>query len=271
MTFDSRERSPDLGSPIELYDFVIGLEHFRYTSSDATFVFSGETFTKAQIERSQFEETDELTKSDLTLTVARDFAIADQFRVAPPSYVVLLNLYRTHDGDTERNLIWTGRVLNASWEGVRATLYCENLMTAMQRPLLRRVVSRQCMHVLYGNRCKVVNTAHKVETSVFTFAGTTVEVTAGALSVQPDGYYAGGYVELELSPGRLTKRTIISQVGDVLTISHPIPDLEATADIDVFPGCDHLPATCNTKFANKANYGGQENMPRRNPFGGSAL
>lgn len=272
MTFNTYETSRQDGSPVELYDFSIGFTHYRYTSADRDLVFSGETFVKETLERTEFEETDDLARANITVTVPRTFPVAEEFRVAPPSYPILLNVWRIHVGDTERKLVWAGRVLNATWEGVSASLHCESILTSMQRPGLRRLYQRQCPHVLYGNACGVSDVANRVVSAVFTASGTVVTVTAGDVSsVGGDGYFDGGFVEAEVSPGVYGRRAIKTQVGDVLTLTHPIPGLTVGAVVDVYPGCDHTLATCHAKFANSANYGGFPYVPRKNPFGGQGL
>ncbi len=274
MTFEAYETSAQSGAPYELYDFSIGLRHIRCTSGDRTIVYSGEIYPPEPIERTDIEETDDLPRADIDIACPRDFAIAEEFRVAPPSYVIKLSVYRIHAGDPdgERKLIWTGRVLNATWDGVQATIHCESILTSLRRPGLRRLYQRGCPHVLYGSQCGVSETAHKVVTTVATVAGANVTVNAGDVSsVGGDNYFDGGFVELETAPGTLVRRAIKLQIGDLLTLTHPIPGLLSPMAIAVYPGCDHSLATCDSKYANVVNYGGMPFISAKNPFGSNGL
>lgn len=271
MSYDTFERSLQSGAPIDLYDFTIGLEHFRYTSAGKVVVFAGQTFAPEQIDRSEIEEAEELSRANVTVTVPRDFHIAEEFRISPPSYVILLSIYTMHDGDSERKLRWSGRVLNAAWEGISAALHCESILTSLQRPGLRRLYQRGCPHVLYGTKCGLLDSAYKVPTAVATVTGISVAVTVGDIAPDGDGFYAGGFVEVEVVPGKFARRAIRDQVGDILTLTHPIVDLAPGMAIDVYPGCDHTLATCNTKFANALNFGGTPFITVKNPFGSSGL
>ena len=76
---------------------------------------------------------------------------------------------------------------------------------------------------------------------------------------------------MEKSAGVFERRAIRSQTGAVVTIGFPIPGLTASASVNLYPGCDHSLATCDGKFANRLNYGGQHYYPDKNPFNGVAI
>ena len=57
-------------------------------------------------------------------------------------------------------------------------------------------------------------------------------------------------------------------VGDTITLSTAVPGLAQGAAFIVFPGCDHNPDTCDTKFANSLNFGGAPWFPIDNHFTG---
>lgn len=269
MTFQTYEQAVQSGAPIELYEFEVGPTIYRYTSAPDDFVYLTKNFSAVQIVRGDVEESGELPKDALTVTVPRDAAIADEFRVAPPSDVVLLSIYRMHydDPDGERKLFWTGRVLNCEWKGASADLTCESIYTALKRPGLRRLYQRQCPHVLYGTACGLLLTAWKLTTTLDTVSGTSL--TAANFGLQADGYFAGGMIEWESEPGRYERRGIKSHIGTTITLTHPIVGIEAGASVDYWPGCDHSLTTCHSKFANRANYGGFPYVPKKNPFTGT--
>lgn len=273
MTFDGRERSPDLGNPLEIYDFAVGAVHYRYTSADHEVTFGAEVFESVQIERSEFEETEELEKSDISVTIPHDLLIADEFRIAPPSNVVGLTIYRLHadDPDAERAAIWTGRVLNGSFEKTSCKLHCESVFTALQRMTQRRKFGRLCPYETYGVECLVNELDFKTETTVFLIDGPVITANAGDLAVLGDGYFSGGFVQLETSPGIIVRRGIKSQTGDELTLTHLIPGLTPGTVIEVYAGDDHSFETCRDKFLNGPRFGGFKDAPTDNPFAGKRL
>jgi uncharacterized phage protein (TIGR02218 family) len=270
MTFATYETSLQDGNPVELYEFTVGVQTFRYTSAPEDIVYQTKTYETVQLSRSDIEDTGDIPKSQLTLTAQRDFPIADLFRVAPPSEVVAVNVYRLHlaDGDAESKLIWTGRVLNCEWDArSTCTMTCESLYTALRRRGLRRMYQRQCPHTLYGALCGVPATSFRTVLAVNIVNGTSL--SDPDIDVLPDGYLAGGYLEWEKAPGQYERRAIKTHVGDTITITHPIIGLAGGNEVSLFAGCDHSLTTCNSKFSNATNYGGFPFVPKSNPFGGT--
>jgi uncharacterized phage protein (TIGR02218 family) len=269
MTFAADETSIQDGAPIEHFEFEVGPTIYRYTSGPDDFVYLTKTYKAVQIARSDVDESGDIPKDGITITVPRDAEIADEFRVAPPSEVILVNVYRLHydDATVERKLFWTGRVLNCEWKGAIADLTCESIYTALKRPGLRRLYQRMCPHVLYGPACGLVDTVYKSTIVLDAVVGSTLN--AAAIDAQPDGYFSGGMVEWESSPGRFERRGIKSHVGADVVLTHTIPGIEPGASVSFWPGCDHSLATCNSKFSNAVNYGGFPFVPQKNPFTGT--
>ncbi len=271
MTFAAYETSIQSGAPIELYEFTVGPTVYRYTTAPDDYTYQTKVYKALQITRSDIEESGELSKNELTVTAQRDLEVADLFRVAPPSEVVGLNIYRIHYDDPaqERKLHWTGRVLSASWSGPQTSLTCESIFTSLRRPGLRRNYGRLCPHVLYGAACGLADTSWRSE--IVLTASTEGTVTATEIGAQADGWWSGGMIEWESAPGRYERRAIRNHSGQTVTLTHPIPGLAAGETIFIWPGCDHSLTTCGGKFANHLNYGGFPYVPKKNPFGSNSV
>lgn len=274
MPIDSYESSEQDAQPIELYEFTAGVNVYRFTSYHRDYLYQGVTlFTTASIRRSAIEDTQELSRAPLDVTVARDFPVCELFRVAPPSYVVRLSVFRIHVGDTDRALIWSGRVIDRSVErSVAATLHCEPVLTGIKRLGLTRKCQRLCPHVLYGKgpgKCNADKVSFQAIANLSAVNGTTLE--SFTFAAQPDGYYAGGEMEWNSGSGRIEYRGIKSHAGTQIEITHPVVGLVALADVVVAAGCTHEMAVCDGTFGNSANYGGFRHVPQKNPYGGGSL
>src|SRR6185436_12461554 len=112
MTYEAREISAESGAPVELYIFRVYDVNYYYTSAATDQVVEGITYIAYPIDRSEFEETDQLPKNDLTLTCSLDFPSLAFYDNAPPSDVILLTVKRWHRDDNEVIPPWSGRVLN---------------------------------------------------------------------------------------------------------------------------------------------------------------
>lgn len=270
MTFEIREESDEDGAPIELYSFTVYGQSFHYTSASEDQEVDAVTYKGGwPIDRSKIDESQDLEKQNITLTVAQDFPILAYYDDQPPSDVITLRIKSIHRGDTEAVSFWNGRVMNGIRRGAQGVLHCENIYSSMRRFGLRRPYSRLCPHVLYGNACGISETSFKITVGVDAVGG--IEIQSAALSAYADGRFAGGMIKYEPEPGRVIKRGIKAHVGDLITVTHPVEDLEGLDEIDVFLGCKHTLQDCDETFDNSENYGGWPYIPRLNPMGQSSV
>jgi len=264
MTYDARELSMQSGEPIEMYQFTVGATNYYFTSAKSAITYSGNTYQPEPIKRGSIDFTTEKGRNNLKLQTVRDFAIADLFRVSPPSDVILLVVHRVHYGETDGSVIWSGRVLNCDWVGSIASLNCEPVSSSLQRIGLRRMYQRQCPHVLYGSACGVDKTDFDLSTTILSISGLTLSCVDA--DIFGDDWFAGGFIEFGTE-----KRFITTQTSNNITISAPIAGLEVGDTITAYAGCNHALTTCNFKFSNSENYGGMPYIPTKNPFSGSLL
>lgn len=276
MTFDARETSISDGQPVELYEFQMGLEYWRFTSGDEDVTHDGATYLREVITSPRIEASVEIQRGNITLTVARTMPIAELFRIGQPPEIVLVVIRRIHRGETEDATVWMGRVLNVNFSSdVSAEITCESIHSSLKRIGLRRPYQRNCPHVVYSQGDGLCNAdeASKRETASLT-AVSGRELTSGIFGLHPDGYYAGGMVEWESSPGRVERRAISNSAAGVIVISYPFKGLPTGANVIVIPGCDHTldgPFGCVNLHANSDNYGGQPYIPIINPFSGTSV
>ena len=264
MTYDARELSMQSGEPIEMYQFTVGATDYYFTSAKSAVTYGGNAYQPEPIKRGSIDFTTEKGRNNLKLQTVRDFAIADLFRVSPPSDVILLIVHRVHYGETDGAVIWSGRVLNCDWVGSTASLNCEPVSSSLQRIGLRRMYQRQCPHVLYGSACGVDKTDFDLSTTILSISGLTLSCVDA--DIFGNDWFSGGFIEFGTE-----KRFITNQVGKAITISAPIAGLEVGDAITAYAGCNHALTTCHFKFSNSDNYGGMPYIPTKNPFSGSLL
>lgn len=268
MTFSAFETSENNAHPIELYLFTRGVSYWAYTSADEAKTYSTYTFSPMAMERSNFEQTQEMSRSPITITIDKTCPFLFQYRTSPPTDVVQLKIFRYHESDSEVTVPWIGRVTNVKFKERTADIRCEPIYTSLKRPVLRRRYQTTCPHVLYGPQCGVGYTTYLLTTPLTYASGVTLKATS--ISAKPDGYYSGGYVEWETG-GNIELRFITGHVGDTITLNLPFAGIAAGQQVNIYPGCDHMLTTCNSKFNNVLNYGGQPFYPKKNPFGGSPI
>lgn len=269
MSYNALEISDYSAEPIELYTFTCATRVWRYTSADEDKTVASLVYTAVPLKRSAFEENQDIYRAPITLTMGSRVEFLELYKKSPPTDIVQLTIQRYHEGDGELTTPWMGRVTNAKFLETTAEIRCEPIFTSLKRPILRRRYQTTCPHVLYdAHTCRVLAADKSVAATVSSVSGITI--SGAAIASKPTGYFSGGYVDYETG-GVLERRGIIDHVGGDIMVNIPFSGLTAGATITLYPGCDHLLQTCNDKFGNVENYGGQPFFPDKNPFNGTTI
>lgn len=263
MTYAAFETSVHAGEPVELLRFSRGLESWRYTSSDGTFAHLSETYEPYPFSRPEASQTVEIAKGRLDFRTPVDTPVVKVLLHESMISIVELTIYRRHRGDAEVTEFWHGYVAGIQLEGSEAIVSCEQFAAGIRRIGRQRPAQRLCPHALFDGGCGLTAAAYGVTGTLISAAGSTL--VSGVFASQPDGWWVGGMI----SAGN-TMRMIVEHAADTVSLTSAIPGLAADAAFTVYPGCDHLAATCNSKFANIVNFGGLPWLPLKNPFNGDS-
>ena len=272
MTYSVFDKSSANGQPVELLEIQYGEDDsqiVRTTSGDRDVTVAGKLYQAFTTSRDSFD--DEGNPDDakqLTIKVPRDhpFILAFDQGEFPGMVAVRIKRLHLNDPDLGTFNMWSGRLVGVSFEPPWMSLGCEKIATSLSRTGCRIRYMRQCPHTLYMPRCWVDKQAFKATSTVLNLSANKAEVTMSWLLSQQPGYYVGGILKLGGA-----SRFIIAQNGYKLTLSRPLLTLAANAKVDIYPGCDRLAATCNSKFNNLDNYGGFDYIPPKGPFEGVSI
>lgn len=267
MTFTAQESSQEGSRPFELYTITIGSSIVRYTSAEDDVVEAADTFTATNIQRSKLQGGGPDSRDEsITLTLPGDNSVVKQYINSVPGIKadVLIERMQRDDVTEETIIIFQGRITSVAFEenGRIAKVEVKPRVSAQSRPVPRFTYQGLCNHVLYDSACQVDDTDSNYRLSsamVTAESGNTITVTGADL--QPDGWYTGGYVE-----GNNDFRLIINHVGTLLTLHLPFASSALDTSVNVFAGCAHTIAVCNSKFSNVTNFGGFAYVPTKNIF-----
>lgn len=279
--FSLFERSREDGAPIELYEFSLGgCDFWRFTSSEFPVTYAGNVWTPTPISRSALAQATDSSRNALAITLPRNNAVPELFRISPPAEIVTLSVYGLHRRDlTDAIHLWAGRVLNAQWRDTSfAELQCEPVSFSLRRPGLRRVYQLVCPHVLYGPGCKVEKRDFRFLTTVTAISGSQLSVAAEASTTYPGGFIEWAYGDLfpegeteSAEPCKLDRRFIKSHSSLTFLLDRPFQGVSIGDEVALYPGCAHNTLSCENVFSNIANYGGMPFMPSKNPFSGDPI
>jgi Phage conserved hypothetical protein BR0599 len=281
MTFSAYELSIDQGEPVLLYDFFIGIAHWRYTTADRPITYLSNVYAPIAISSGAVNQGQEIKKKSLPITVPLDAEVVSVLQDFPPSGDFLITITELHftDPDQQGFICFVGRVMSQKQAGATIVMSCEPAYTGVKTTGLRRRFQLNCAHVLYGVGCTILPSDFVTAAVISSVTGPTVGVPG---LVPPTGLsFAGGYIEWDSGKGYLERRSINSMAGGgaTLNLAYAAPDLVPGLAISVYPGCDHTTGNCiafkppgaDPALGNILNYGGQPYIPAVNPLTGNPI
>lgn len=282
MTYNQYELSRDEGLPIELYEFKVGTEVYRFTNNAQQTNMLGYLWRAVAVKRSQVRQSNDTFKDGVSFEFPITEAFAQGFITSSFAGVVQVTIYRTHfiDVDSEYATYWVGRATGATTSGSVVTINCESVFTSLKRPGLRAKYQLTCRHSLFGNGCYVNKDDFKLTDKKATNvdpSGTVVNIPLTRyirvgdqlVPQRPrDHTYTNGYITLPTGICVM----VLTQIGDSFTLLRRIrPDQIVNQQITIYQGCDKTKETCAAKFNNIDNFGGFPWIPVKNPYEGSIL
>lgn len=270
MTFGTVESSRNQGQPFHLYKFKFGptsADELYYTNVASEIVFLTKTFVPLAITHGEIVSSGSLDKAGLPITLPEDATLAELFASEPPSFVVTVTIWQGHIGDADYKVCWAGRVLGGEFSDNKLELNCEPVISSLRRTGLTRDYQYHCPLVLYGTRCRASRVAATRTAAVSSLDGPLVTLPNNWAPTDLKAKHAGGIAEWVNDAGRTERRTIISVTGNVLKLSSFPTDLAAADTLTVVLGCSHLMDDCRDVHDNILNFGGQPEIPLKNPIG----
>lgn len=278
MSFSDLEESRALGRPAYLALVRYGTNpeaFYAYTTSEYPVVFDGVTYAPAPLRIPNRTSSGELDKTTLEVEVPRDLAVAELFRVTPPSFVVALTIRQGHIDGTEFPAVWVGRILGSVREGSVAKLLCEPSSTSLKRVALRRNYMYSCPHVLYGPQCRANKAAATISAPVEALTGSRITLPVGWDTPERAPKYLGGVIEWDGDAGPVVRGVVGLSDDRILQLSGSTQELEVGMTVRVSLGCSHnfelvggQPVSdCQDLHNNILNFGGHPFIPTDNPIG----
>jgi len=269
------DRSIDEARPRVGIDFYDDFgTHWRYNSGTTTLTIESLSFTPDVCEVSELEITNNPFRNSYTIKLSRENEFASQFLSASYESKIMVNIYRSLG--VFWTFFWSGMVETVKFDAHRIpTVRCVPRTSSVARCGQRRVCQVLCDLALYSQEigeCLVDKSNFMITGTIDNIDGLTFE--SSSFKDQSDGWLNGG--ELVIGNARRLIRTHTSPGGvGTVVVSRPIlnPETNSAGEMEfvAYAGCDHTFSTCNSKFSNTANYGGQTHLPTKNPFMGEPV
>jgi uncharacterized phage protein (TIGR02218 family) len=273
MTYEQIEESTDSGQPLELLRVSYLTNEWCFTTAEIPISHDGLSYLPMPFKHDEPRPTGDISRASINISVPQDCPVGELFRIRPPSGVVTATILGKHLAEPDQvTTIWKGRIVNVDWQQPWLVLTVESVYSSLRRMGIRRKFSPGCPHPLYSMGEGLCNADRANFVRNYT-ASAVSGLTVTCSGSEADTYFAGGYVEwTHATAGYQEQRMVTESFADgrIVLVSPPL-GLVPGQPIKVYPGCDHLSATCKAKFNNALNYGGFEFAPTKNPFDGSAM
>lgn len=266
MSFDSFEISTESSRPIELYEFNLGTEFFRYTSAEDTISVGGNDFEPVAISRNEIQQGSDQNNRNLLITMPTILSLAQDYISVPPASKLTVNVFRYQRDDlVDQVLLFKGTVQAVRYpgDGTSAEFAIRSIETAMNRNVPRFTFMGMCNHILFDDGCGV-------NPAPFDHLGNVDSIDVGANTITIAGLgasgidFVGGYVT---PTGVNDFRMVLAQSGDTLTMLLPFAEDPTGTNAQAFAGCDHtLTGDCALVFDNVAEFGGFHFVPSKDVF-----
>lgn len=156
-------------------------------------------------------------------------------------------------------VLFKGRMTSIDQVGrtsAEVTVASDLCLLSIEMP--RNLFQLTCVHTLYDSGCGLVKNAFGTQGAAGTGATTATIPWSGAAMV-----HTQGTITFTSGSNAGVSATIKSVVaGTSLTLAYPLQAAPATGDtFTAYQGCDHRLKTCQSQFANQANFRGFPFVP----------
>lgn len=277
MSFDDKEISNYEGAPTRLYEFLLGDNAaWRYSAGEQAVTITVDSedrvFLPIPISDTGITESGDSQSDDFTITMPSTAPFTQLFIGTPPSESIFVVVRDSHLGADDAPVVWSGTVRShkRGRDALTHEVICRSLTASLDRNGLRLSWSRGCPHALYDRSCKVNPNSYAVTTQVVAL-DTNGDIQLSGIGGYANNWFAGGYLEFTGAAGVTERRGIKSHASGKIRLLGARDGVVVGQWVKIFPGCDLVTATCETKFNNLNNYGGFPHLPNKSPFDGDPV
>lgn len=252
--------------PIDLYKFVYadGATEKYYTSFDQSVTFDGDTYTPLGITRTSVEKTNDLSVSQVKISVVCDdtYFDMDNIRNAGQLDNCAVYIYTVDSSDVANyRLTFKGKIAEVSIGNVEMEIIVNSFTNELRRPACRRQFSVGCTHVFCDARCGLT-IGDWDETGTAEAGSDASTIVDAANRTEADEYWEGGYVQMTSGDNNGLFMPVKTYVTGTVTLINSFPNAIAENDTyTIWPHCEGKFSKCDTIFSNTDNRLAFEYMP----------
>jgi len=261
-------------SKVYLYRFSCNGVHWHYTSFEqsigSTFnaSFDLANFAPAPINHGSIKKSAKADREETQITAVfgsvTPLGYWAPFTLSQPMFV---EIFETDSvTPTTGTSLFYGRVQSVQVEGRKLVAKCASILDSLSDRVPRFIIGPRCNHHLFSPGCGLNRASYADTVEVDSISG--VQVVVSAVANNTAGYFAFGWAEA-LTGADKEVRSILKSTASgggvhTLWLNLPFKRVTTADQLVIYPGCDGLLATCNSKFTNTDNFGGHPFVPPNN-------
>lgn len=272
--FSTEETSVQDGQPILLFTFVLPTATHTLTNAEQDVVFGGITYTAISISHSNRTVMPTGKVRELSITMPAKHALPQTLLSGGiPPRDCLVTITKIHRSALDGSLslgtvawqVWKGYIVGVGTDGQYVQFRVPSKLDDqfnVQLPMA--TAQRTCGHILYDRGCNVSRTdpTKFVETTIAIISADGLTLTLTSDGGKSDNAFAFGEI---VRPVDGERRSVLTHIGNAITIDVPFKTLVVGDSVTVFIGCDHSLNHCLNIHNNIPNFGGHPDMPTTNP------
>lgn len=265
--------------PIILLEFQLS-STVRYALFETDITYDGNTYTGIGGKLGDITESSDLTINSVKIrlkNISQTFS-AYVFSLNPTEFrgktMIVTRIFAEHiDDNTDYETLWEGICTGWQLDGRDFLIDIKHWIYSLNDEAPRRNCNPMCQWEFGGSRCALTANAgggagnYDEQTAQTADAGSTQERLVDAARSEADDYWNDGFVTFTTgdNAGFPARKVSDSDQGSTyVDFETPWPyTIDAGDQYTIIQGCDHTDNTCQSRFDNMVNYGGNLSVPRK--------
>lgn len=239
----------------------------RFVSDNKAITFADVTYTPLGFSRGPFESESDEAVDRITIQlddVSRTWARLVQGTLIQGSRIRLRKIFKGYQ-TTERDAItvFDGFIGAPSFDDFSFSVEIRSVVAYIETELPPRDFQPGCSWFLGSSGCGVDMTSTQNTLPMKGGPGTTRSRLRGPeLAGFQTRHWEAGYVRVLDGPEKNQVRPILNSTPEEITLVVPFTYSLLNVDLQVVRGCRKTKADCQTRYANKDNFGGFSEVPK---------
>jgi len=234
-----------------------------WSAGEKNFTFDGNTYIPMPISTNSVEKKVDMSVVEVQLNnipFNSDYIIPSKMLDRYLDNAVLSMYYVDRNDVSNYRLNFKGKSAGVNYSRANVNVSFKSNYNELNKIIPKIAYDVTCPFRIYGEECTLSISANSMTGVVDSGDSDTINDSARA---EEDGYFDFGYVQMTSGANNNEKRMVKSYTVGVIELLVPFTNAVSASDTyTVYPHCLRKYDLCDTRFGNKANFGGCPHIPK---------